>query len=109
MSKPKKDISEIADKNCKKCFGTGRLGFRTEKGERKPIPCQCVKDRVYRMAIEQSIKQHQASFNIGDKSVCQICGRKIEYVNDAGDKAWKHEPGLKLNHPAVPLGNVRIN
>lgn len=53
MTEPKKDISTLADKNCKRCYGTGRIGFRTRDGKQRPIPCKCVKKRVFKMMVER--------------------------------------------------------
>jgi len=56
---PKKDISTLADANCKRCYGTGRLGYVMEKGVRKILACRCVKKNVFIEALRISREEHE--------------------------------------------------
>ena len=53
----KKDISALADPNCKKCHGTGRVGWIWENGERRILACQCVKQNVFQTALKEEVER----------------------------------------------------
>lgn len=76
-SKPKKDISTLADPNCKRCFGTGRIGFRHVKGIRRVIPCRCVQKNVFMEILRRDVEKRESeggcvSLKLTDERLKQI-------------------------------------
>jgi len=70
-STPKKDISTLANPKCKKCHGTGRLGWVMEKGVRKILACQCVKERVFTEALKYAKLEHERKQKLSKEKPCQ--------------------------------------
>ena len=56
---PNNNLRELADQHCRRCYGTGRIGFRTVNGKQTAIPCKCVKKAIF----ERIVKAHRERKN----------------------------------------------
>lgn len=58
-----KSLESLANPSCNKCYGTGRIGWRTVNGERHPIPCRaknCAMHKYTYLMILQKRAELQA-------------------------------------------------
>jgi hypothetical protein len=50
-------VSEFANKSCRKCWGSGVLGYDIDHG-RKPIFCKCTDRKAFLEAVEELQSAH---------------------------------------------------